>query len=231
MKDTGILMSRPMVHAIAREAEHRGTGKTQTRRGIKLKPGSALALAEHFIANHITAVKGEDGVWRFVVDIPNAHINAPVPLRFSIGQRLWVRETWRADDYDAPATIYQADVPEDALADTKGIIKWKPAIHLPRKRSRFTLEVTNVRVEPLQQCSAADAEAEGVTWESADPPFFYVPGIWPHSLTAVEVTGKGGGAVQCYRKLWNLINGPQAWDANPWVVAVTFTVAKRNIDA
>lgn len=26
-------------------------------------------------------------------------------------------------------------------------------------------------------------------------------------------------------------HGPGAWSANPWVVALTFTVAQRNIDA
>jgi hypothetical protein len=30
--------------------------------------------------------------------------------------------------------------------------------------------------------------------------------------------------------LWNSIHGPDAWDANPWVCALRFTVHRCNID-
>jgi hypothetical protein len=33
-----------------------------------------------------------------------------------------------------------------------------------------------------------------------------------------------------FRDLWNSIYGPEAWDANPWVVALTFTLRRGNID-
>ena len=33
-----------------------------------------------------------------------------------------------------------------------------------------------------------------------------------------------------YHELWNSLHGPGAWDANPWVVALTFTVQRGNID-
>jgi hypothetical protein len=34
-----------------------------------------------------------------------------------------------------------------------------------------------------------------------------------------------------YRELWDTINGAGAWDANPWIVAVTFRPEPRNIDS
>jgi hypothetical protein len=34
-----------------------------------------------------------------------------------------------------------------------------------------------------------------------------------------------------FAALWNGVHGPAAWDANPWVVALTFTVQRGNIDA
>ena len=34
-----------------------------------------------------------------------------------------------------------------------------------------------------------------------------------------------------FRALWNSINGPRSWEANPFVVAVSFSVTKANIDA
>lgn len=104
-------------------------------------------------------------------------------------------------------------------------------IFMPRRASRLTLLVTDVRVERLQDISEGDAAAEGVELESADPPFHYVPGIWPHSITAVGVEEPGGRhAARSFAKLWGHINGSESWQANPWVVAVTFTVRARNID-
>ncbi len=40
-----------------------------------------------------------------------------------------------------------------------------------------------------------------------------------------------GNPREAFKDLWNSLHGPDAWDANPWVVAVTFTVEQRNIDA
>lgn len=51
------------------------------------------------------------------------------------------------------------------------------------------------------------------------------------------VTKRGEGAftdarpIDSYRSLWEHINGAGSWDANPWVVAVTFRPERRNIDA
>jgi hypothetical protein len=34
-----------------------------------------------------------------------------------------------------------------------------------------------------------------------------------------------------FARLWETIHGSDAWNENPWVVALTFTVEQRNIDA
>ena len=86
--------------------------------------------------------------------------------------------------------------------------RWFPSIHMPRKYSRITLQVTNVRVERLQDISELDASAEG----------------------APELLSVDGGYVEhamgCYRDgfqhLWTSINGPGSWDTNPWVWVVEF---------
>ena len=36
---------------------------------------------------------------------------------------------------------------------------------------------------------------------------------------------------RAFNLIWNSIHGPEAWDANPWVVALTFTVTPQNIDS
>lgn len=112
------------------------------------------------------------------------------------GDRLWVRETW------APLTVgyaYRADpVWNGPPAD-----RWRPSIHMPRAASRITLEVTGVRVEKLQDISEADAQAEGAA---------------RHISPAAFLTGHRQG----YRLLWESINGPDSWAANPWVWVIEF---------
>lgn len=119
------------------------------------------------------------------------------------GDRLWVREAFaRIDGQTRPwiETDYRATYQHgDRLGDTLGIKKrWKPSIHMPRHASRITLDVAGVRVERLNDISEADALAEGITHSTLNDP-------------RVE-----------YRWLWESINGPESWAANPWVWVICF---------
>jgi hypothetical protein len=83
------------------------------------------------------------------------------------GDRLWVRETFeKIEGQTQPwiETDYRATyIHGDRLGDSLGIKKrWTPAIHMPRAASRITLEITDVRVQRLQEISEADAIAEGI---------------------------------------------------------------------
>jgi hypothetical protein len=131
--------------------------------------------------------------------------------------RLWVRENFcpiypqdptynggSPIEYDYAATYQHGN----RLGDCIGIKKrWKPSIHMPRAASRITLEITGVRVERLQDISGADALAEGITLHlnHRNKPRYNIC-----------------GPVQTYRDLWEEINGPGSWEANPWVWAVSF---------
>jgi hypothetical protein len=145
--------------------------------------------------------------------------------RVKPGDRLWVRETWKP--HSTYAGMKPRDIPktnvffraDDAYAPSN--TPWVPPIHMPRWASRLTLTVTDVRVQKLREITEEDAEAEGVGASGWDP------GLpedqrWRHPVC---------GAAENFAALWNSIHGPGAWDANPAVVALTFTVAKRNIDA
>lgn len=121
------------------------------------------------------------------------------------GDRLWVRETWRierrgsdyfidfAADTGSPSMTRTVVVDAEALA-TKNM-RWRPSIHMPRWASRITLDVKTVRVERLQDISEADANAEG----------------------GLSLRGPN-----CFQCLWESINGPDSWDANPWVWVIEF---------
>lgn len=205
--------------------------KTQTRRILQL--GTMLEPMPD-----VWEAKEINGVWHFVSDHPECRGRQRAPVRFRKGDRLYVRETWRAEarwDYGSPAQIkrgapiyYAADPdPRDSEPGCAG--RKRPGIHMPRWVSRLTLTVTDVRVQRLQQISEADCIAEG-------PPELREMRGLGRPLDGVMVVDPaqphvGMAPRTWYRELWDAINGLGAWDADPWIVALTFTVERRNIDA
>lgn len=146
---------------------------------------------------------------------------------YAPGDRLWVRETWRpavsaADPWHV-AVAYAADgrVKHWDWASDADFGDWRlpkrakhgdvPSIHMPRWASRLTLIVEDVRVQRLQEITLGDICAEGLA----------------RSIYDFRPVQRGFDA---FADLWNSLHGPEAWDANPWVCALTFTVHKTNID-
>jgi hypothetical protein len=98
---------------------------------------------------------------------------------------------------------------------------WRSSTHMPRWASRITLEITDVRVQRLQDISEEDAKAEGVKQRSISTWWNYFEDCYLSS------------AQQSFSSLRQSINGKNkpgedwdAWDANPWVWAVTFKVVR-----
>lgn len=210
MRDRPILFSAPMVRALL---EGR---KTQTRR-----------LA-----------------WREKEFEPGGLIykQATPTQRVQPGDRLWVRETLLIDslgiNYNADNERFQISTKEQTRfwdhyntgdCAQPGLIK-VPGIHMPRWASRLTLTVQAVKIERLQAISAADAEAEGVVYETADPPFWYVPGFMSETGVGIEEIGSNHHASRSYLRLWRLLHGADSLLSNPEVVALTFAVTLANID-
>lgn len=159
--------------------------KTQTRRVLKPKAADWLRT----LSSPAVAAQPSTSM---------CHLGYP-------GDRLWVREEFA---YGCPGSVFfSADD-----GDTAGI-HWKPSIYLPKWASRITLEITEVRVERLQDISETDAVAEGIE-------------AVPHQYTMWKVYSKEGLCTPCpktsYWSLWTSINDPKSWDENPWVWAITF---------
>lgn len=127
--------------------------------------------------------------------------------RVKPGDRLWVRESWRQGVYEI---YFRAD------GEMGRSTRWCPSIHMPRWASRLTLTVTATKIERLQEISEEEARMEGVEGEI--------------SFTAQYTTDRHYYS-RGFAKLWDELHGSGSWDANPEVVALTFTVEKRNIDA
>jgi hypothetical protein len=129
------------------------------------------------------------------------------------GDRLWVRETFTCvagPDILPGRVVYRADEPE---LD----VRWTPSIHMPRYRSRILLEVEDVRAERLNHISGADAVAEGIE------AYGQLVGNSVFTTFRDYLTGaKDRAARQSFETLWESINGPGSWAANPWVWVVEF---------
>lgn len=132
-----------------------------------------------------------------------------------VGDRLWVRETFSI----VPKTAYGRDVPRTINPNDDGEIaiykegwyrsppsRWRPSIHMPRWASRITLEITDVRIERLQDITKEDAEKEGFKLPPADGQGYVV------------------GARTNFKFGWNAIYGN--WDENPWVWVIEFKVVE-----
>ena len=96
---------------------------------------------------------------------------------------------------------------------------------MPRWASRLTLTITDVRVQRLQDISEEDARAEGSYPEfEIDLATFFSGRDFQPENSSTHYLG--------FKHLWDRLNAKRGygWDTNPEVVALTFTVRKRNID-
>lgn len=226
MKDRPILFSGPMVRALID-----GT-KTQTRRIVKPQPAALHHLGIH-------RAKVNDGPhcqriyeWGMEQPVNGCFVSECCPYGVP-GDRLWIRETiavhsrhcegqgigytleYRADGRtrelqpDLRVLPGHECYPHQKIAD-KG---WRPSIHMPRWASRITLEITDVRVQRLQDISEEDAALEGVEGKGK---------TWACPLLKSGLCLVVDNPRRAFRGLWDMVNGAGSWYANPWVWAISF---------
>lgn len=227
MSDKGIIFSAPMVRALL------AGRKTQTRRLIPepfdsdysvgwFHP-SIIRCGEEVPGPRTFGMSALDGCWTW-------------RLPYAPGDRLYVREAYRADSQIDSVKARDFSKGEPILYEADGIVltagcamieagKLRPSIFLPRWASRLWLNVTDVRVQRLQEISEADAEAEGVDLER------YVSvsdSAGAHVCGSAEPTD----SIEEFRLLWNSLHDKphERWDDNPWVCCVSFSVNHGNID-
>jgi hypothetical protein len=193
MKSRPILFQGTMVNAILRAVDP----KTQTRRIAKLTD------AAH--------VKEPGGHRRWHPADPEAIFACPYG---QVGDRLWVREAWRTvAEADAlpprdltPAHRIWYEAQDEVPFHQSGFGKLRPSMFMPRWACRLELEITDRRLERLQDITEVDAKAEGTLGgHGAIPDYSY-------SATAFEH----------YHWLWNSINGNGSFESNPLVWVVEF---------
>lgn len=238
MTDKPIPFSGPMIRALL------DGRKTQTRRVLKPQPsyGVESVLGPEWYEPEVVDRRGELVPGKPCWGVYDKWGEWGTKVPYMPGDRLWVKEAYTAHwggpcngaveirhgavkqsngsvvrlphELDQLWAYYRAD----GVALPLGKRLWQSPRFMPRWASRLTLLVTAVRVQRVQEISTDDCLAEGIDANEAG--LVLVQGSLP--LTAKAA----------YRGLWNHLNAKRGygWDANPWVVAVTFTVHVGNID-
>lgn len=223
MKERPIIFSGEMVKAIL------DSKKTMTRRLIKFKDFATDSITPL----HIELVEGRYCLFNerngWLVGYPKCPYG-------KVGDRLWVREIWiqgyddpliesEGDDENAVSIIYKADGKEeyrtcsaetaenwgDFSADSE-MVGFKSPIHMPRWASRILLEITDIRVERLNDISEEDAIKEGMPPSHA-------------SIDRISMQhGFNSFSQSCFAQLWDSLNDKKGyqWSSNPWVWVIEF---------
>lgn len=232
MTDRPIIFSAPMIRALL------DGRKSQTRRILKPQPVDGLVTNRYgysFPVEEARPYAVGDRLWVRENWRPCSwDEDSTVWVEYAADKvrsgPLWGHEDFLekiCDEMDRRG----AKIGEDGLYDSAVQPRGRPSIHMPRWASRLTLLVTGVKVERLQEISEEDAKAEGIrrigdqypgSAAFKDGPNFY--GVDLRHGTFSQPTAR-----ECFAGLWSSINGEGAWEANPWIVAVTFTVHKGNI--
>lgn len=243
MKDRPILFQGAMVRALL------DGSKTQTRRICKSEPypngykwdGQDFLCHNDYLPPSAMLMDYNDGKEIYTTsNMEGWDFCCPYGQP---GDRLWVRESFMdltntgVEHHDSSGKrrryAYMADSPTGSYGDEarKGYgLKWKPSIHMPRAACRIELEIVAVRVERLNDCSQADAIAEGAVhirskeWDRENFPVWRY--LFDEAVSAGTKPPVGPSSKQAYEALWESINGAGSWAANPWVWVVEFKRAQ-----
>lgn len=199
-KERPIIFGGEMVRAIL---ENR---KSQTRRVCKKQP------IDNPVQHHLKG--GDFALWRFDFknEVGDTYYDTTRCPYGKVGDRLWVRETWMLYNHmgtfvgnipKQPPKDLSVGYKADGL-DKDNLFTWRSSRFMPKWAARIWLEITNIRVERVQDINEQDAKAEGVvrlnTYRTETP------------------------MIDMFRHLWNVLNAKRGfgWEKNPWVWEIEF---------
>lgn len=233
VKERPVLFNTEMVRAIL------DSRKTMTRRVVDDR---ALQLFD------IAAMAGESNFNKESEkpDMRDMEYLASFCKHGKVGDHLYVRESYRFPlslDESSPKEIGEISMdagyhrpwcPTFYEADSSRTNNWigfecppkiatngklRPSIHMPRWASRITLEITDIRLERLQDISESDAIAEGIADQPVNCSHYGRKLAWRD----YEVEGiTRNNPVDSFKTLWRSINGKESWNVNPWVWVIEF---------
>jgi hypothetical protein len=221
-KERPILFNTDMVKAIM------AGRKTETRRIAKVQPDMVETFPGSFgKSKHKAAI----GPFVKYGECKSAEGSIEIEKQFTycpygkVGDLLWVREPFSElkreligkDHHDTYTTmVYKATCP----IPWKG--KWTPSIFMPKAAARIWLQVTDVRVESLQDITEEGAKNEGV--EKGGKFYRNYNGAYEKGLTQFKFNLETKTALLSFQSLWKKINGGRSWEQNPYVWVVKYNV-------
>lgn len=213
MKEHPIIFSTDMVKAIL------DGRKTMTRRVIKPQPIKDASYLGGW------AYKTKRQTTSLLSINEHRYLDVGCPYG-QVSDRLWVRETWAAEKrYDH---LKPSEIPDtakiyyvDKLIHLAGgyslfveLGKVRSSMFMCRWMSRITLEITELRVERLQEIKAEEVVREGcqLTGEIFLSPQEECPVL-----------------IDKFRRLWDSLNAQRGydWEVNPWCWCISFKVVDK----
>jgi len=229
MKNKPITFSPEMVRAILAKK------KTQTRRPITNLEKFSISGNGKLWTYQASFTKPVNGVLSTHTGAFYSENEAKADFierfcKYQVGDRLWVREPFYPDPPDTsdwyyyefddgtpnqvnmkaiPAKYQQPDHVLYNVSWNGSSLQWKPSMFMPRWASRITLEVTDLRVEQIQEISTEDCIAEGFSSRLRE--FDAQVDLWQQVEAA-----------------WNKMHDKKGlgWNQNPFVWVVGFKVVK-----
>lgn len=217
MKFRPILFSTPMVQAIL------DGRKTQTRRLCNPYPWDKPCKSDYDYYDHQEGghVLDSEGLEEYLKNLDL--YNKSQKPKYNVDDILWVRETWQQETKEFETEIgkgwvstgryvYRTDnvkLPEES----EGFGKWRPSIHMPKEAARIFLEVTDVRVEKLQDISKKDAIAEGIKFMDMPDPLKGQGFVKDFTVN----NWHDENPIYLLKSLWQSIYGAESWEQNPYV--------------
>lgn len=198
-RELPIMMTGDSVRAILA-----GT-KTQTRRVCKVQPCNPQTFGTSPIWG--SGIRnGRYGI-HAATNVNGERVDRWLNTRYSVGDLIWVKETWWPCDAGHEGVIhYRADGESIHARENN---KWRSPMYMPKWAARIWLRVTSVRIERLQSINWIDAIAEGMRDTR-------------RCATRIDSNNPKSPVAQ-YRVVWESINGKKnPWESNPWVEVYTF---------
>ena len=229
MSDHGILMKGEMIRAYLNSSKWM-TRRTRGLDDINKNPDNWKFM--RFVET-IKRKKTIEDIHQYAEFQPTmggiVHIRLPYGW---IGDLLWFKETYAvlcqlADPFCPCETeeertanhtveyrantghLYPGDWPEEEARGNDEAPKWKSSMYMPRKYSRISVPVVNVRVERVRDIGTDDILAEGVNSVS------FAKGV---------LSSRPSDPRWKFIELWDSINAKRGmgWDVNPWVWVYEF---------
>lgn len=183
------------------------------------KPGDVLYVRESW---KIT------GFWMEEAEVRISYADGnDMIVGYDFDQQDWVVKQW--EKLVDKGIIVPSKDPEDGeyerMEFAEGVKHpFSPSIHLPKWAARIWLEVVDVRVERLQDISYDDAIAEGIDRWTEER----MRSKPTHYAVYYNEPGDDSTYSSCpiisFQTLWQKINGPESWEANPWVWVIKYKV-------